>query len=41
MASPTVPILSVLVQPKAGTNASKFGVFFIFLALKGAGLALF
>ena len=41
MASPTVPFLSVLVQPKAGTNAPKFGVFSLLLALEAAGLASF
>ena len=41
MASPTVPFLSVLVQPKAGTNAPKFDVFSVFLALKAAGIASF
>ena len=41
MVSPAVSFLSVLVQPKAGTNAPKFGVFPYFLAFKAAGLASF
>ena len=40
MASPTVPFLSVLVQPNAGTNAPKFWRFSVFLALEAGGASL-